>query len=97
MFPDTGLLAHWGLRLDAPEQHGDVERMLSGRTVTARSPGELYGSCAVSKDHFVADCRLGHGRAIVVADADFLDVDHVASSTNNLNALLAALATLEQK
>jgi len=97
MFPDTGLLAHWGLRLDAPERRGDVERKLGGRTITARSPGELQGRCAISADRFVAQCRLGRGRAIVVADADFLDTAHLSSSENNLSGLLSTLATLEQK
>lgn len=98
MFPDTGLLAHWGLRLDAPELRGTAVRRLGERKVLTISPGSLFGRCSISGDRFVADCRIGEGRAIVVADADFLDVDEAGGSTErNLGALLAQLALLEQK
>ena len=98
MFPDTGLLAHWGLRLDAPDERGAASRRLGNREVLAVSPGSLSGNCLIGSDGFVADCRIGKGRAVVVADADFLDVDEAGGSTErNLDALLAQLARLEQK
>jgi hypothetical protein len=97
MFPDTGLLAHWGLRLDAPERRGPSRRKLAGREVLTLSPGMLHGRCVTSRDQFVADCKLGKGRAIVVADADLLDVDEAGGSTaGNLQALLLQLAALER-
>lgn len=96
-FPDTGLLAHWGLRLEAPFEAGATERRLAGREVLTVSPGILRGRCAIGKDGFVADCRVGKGRAIVIADADFLDVDEAGGSTaRNLEALLEQLAVLER-
>jgi hypothetical protein len=95
-FADTGLLAHWGLSLEPPDQAGAHARRLAGREVLAVSPGRLRGRCAIGKDGFVADCRIGKGRAIVVADADFLDVDEAGGSTaRNLQALLQQLAALE--
>ena len=46
----------------------------------------------------VAECRIGNGRTIVVADADLLDVDWLGPGTgHNLDALVEELATLERK
>ena len=95
-FADTGLLAHWGLRLDALDEAGPKERKLGGSDVLAISPGSLSGACAVGSDGFVARCRIGRGRATVVADADFLNVDRLDGPTDrNLDALVAELAALE--
>jgi hypothetical protein len=91
MFMDTGLLAHWGLRLDAPERRGPQPRKLGGYDVLAVSPGRLSGSCEISPDAIAAYCTIGKGRATVVADADFLN------SEGNFDGLLAELARLEAK
>ena len=96
MFADTGLLAHWGLRLDSPERRGPSTTMLGRFTVLAISPGQLFGRCAISKDRIVADCRIGKGSAIVVADADFLGSDGLGdSAADNLDGLLEELDRLE--
>jgi hypothetical protein len=96
MFTDTGLLAHWGLRLDAPEQRGPERRKLGGYEVSASSPGALHGRCAISGDRLVAHCRLGKGKATIVADADLLNVDPGdRDSRHNLDALLVELANFE--
>jgi hypothetical protein len=95
-FADTGLLAHWGLRLDAPDEDGPKQLRLGSRQILAWSPGVLTGSCRIGKAGFVARCRIGKGQATVVADADFLNVDQLDGPTeNNLDALLAELAALE--
>lgn len=95
-FADTGLLAHWGLSLDARDE-GPKERRLGERTVLAASPGLLSGSCAISPDRFVARCRIGRGRATIIADADFLNVEQLdGHKDGNLDALLAELAALER-
>lgn len=95
-FADTGLLAHWGLSLDARDE-GPKERRLGERTVLAASPGLLSGSCAISPDRFVARCRIGRGRATIIADADFLNVEQLdGHKDDNLDALLAELAALER-
>jgi hypothetical protein len=98
MFMDTGLLAHWGLRLDAPDQRGPAERTLGGFKVATASPGELHGGCDIAGDRLVAHCRIGKGEATIVADADFIDVDHLdGPKEHNLDALLTELARLERK
>ena len=97
MFMDTGLLGHWNLRLDAPDQRGPALRRLAGREVLTASPGSLHGKCEVSADRLVASCRLGRGRATIVADADLLDVANLdGPKDNNLDAVLATLAELER-
>ncbi|MGE5562538.1 MAG: DUF4350 domain-containing protein [Bacillota bacterium] len=97
MFADTGLLAHWGLRLDSPERRGESEASLGRYKVLTLSPGQLSGGCAISNDRLEADCRIGKGRAIVLADADFLAGDRLGDdAAHNLDGLLEELARLEQ-
>src|SRR3954454_18849427 len=69
MFMDTGLLAHWGLRLDAPDPPRPKRLQRGGYHVGTASPGELSGNCPISKDRLVAHCRIGRGRATIIADA----------------------------
>jgi hypothetical protein len=96
MFTDTGLLAHWGLRLDAPDERGAKLGKLGGSDVLTVSPGSLYGGCAISADRLVARCRIGRGQATVVADADLLDTDQLGpKAKHNLDGLLRELAALE--
>jgi hypothetical protein len=98
-FSDTGLLSHWGLRLDAPEQSGPVERKLGGQAIVAASPGTLVSSQCRIEGGFVARCMIGKGRVTVVADADFLNVDGPGGidgpTGRNLGALVAELEALE--
>ena len=95
MFMDTGLLGHWGLRLDAPDTRSVQPRKLGGKDILTSSPGSLQGRCAISADRLVARCRIGKGRATVVADADLLDIDRLGSGgKRNLDGLLAELASL---
>lgn len=96
MFADTGLLMHWGLRLDAPDERGPVRRKLDGHDILAVSPGVLSGRCKIEADGFIAECRTGKGVAVVVADADFLNVDRLGSAAGqNIDGLVAALANLQ--
>ena len=90
MFMDTGLLAHWGLRLDAPDERGPQLRKLGGCEVLTVSPGSLSGKCDDQRaTGLVADCRIGRGRATIVADADLLDAGELGSgASHNLDALL---------
>lgn len=97
VFPDTGLLAHWGLRLEPPRRRGSAIRSLAGFDVLTVSPGVLTGSCAIGRDGFVAQCRIGRGDVLVVADVDLLDVQELGpGASSNLNAIAAELASLEQ-
>ena len=95
-FADTGLLAHWGLRLDAPDERGPRMQKLGGFRVLTQSPGRLSGRCDISGDRLVAHCRLGKGKATVVADADFLDAPKLGpAADHNFDGLLEELAQLE--
>ena len=98
MFMDTGLLAHWGLRLDAPDERGPRTGKLGDYEVLTASPGTLHGNCAVGEDGLAAHCSIGKGKATVVADADFLGVQHLDGPTaHNLDALLAELDRLDSE
>lgn len=96
-FADTGLLAHWGLRLESPARLGAATRTDDGVTIRTSGPGVLTAAapdCSASADHFIAHCRLGSGRATIIADADFLQPGN--SQRANLALLLIELARLEQ-
>jgi hypothetical protein len=96
MFADTGLLAHWGLRLDAPDRRAAVKARLGGYDVLTVSPGSLDGGCRISSDRLVARCRVGNGRATIVADADFLNLERFGpNARSNLDGLVQELASLE--
>jgi hypothetical protein len=97
-FADTGLLGHWGLRLDAPDRRGPASFEIGGRVVEAASPGSLVatgGNCRVTANRVIARCRIGEGQASVIADADFLDVERRGGKSGNLAALLSELERLE--
>ena len=97
MFMDTGLLQHWGVRLDGPDRRGPQVRRLGGKEILTVSPGYLKGACEIAGDGLVAHCRVGQGRATIVADADLLDISHLGErGANNLEALLAELADLQR-
>jgi len=96
MFMDTGLLAHWGMKLDAPDERGPQMRKLGGFDVTTLSPGRLSGKCRISSDAMLARCAIGSGQATIVADADLLDTAALGSgAAHNLDGVLQELAELE--
>ncbi len=81
------LLTRWGLSLDAPIGMVSelVSREIGGHSVRFLSPGRLTAqkpACTVDETGMVGDCRLGRGRAIVIADADFLHPDQWAGRGN---------------
>lgn len=86
MFGDTGLLQHWGLRLDAPDERGPVKARLGQRDIAFASPGRIVktgGGCAVSEPAILATCRIGNGHAVLVADADWLNDALLAAAGAN--------------
>jgi hypothetical protein len=94
-YADTGLLLHWGVRLDAPDSAGPKTVAVGRDEIETLSPGTLVATaanCAVLPPGLVADCTIGKGKAIVIADADFLDSNHRA----NLGFLLEELSLLER-
>jgi hypothetical protein len=96
MFMDTGLLRHWGLRLDSPDERGPEARRVGNYEVLADSPGALFGGCSITADRFVAHSRIGRGQATIVADADWLNAGGSGrNGGRNLDALLGELAAME--
>ena len=97
MFADTGLLGHWGLRLDAPDERGPVTADIAGRSIVTASPGTLHGDCRIEEGGLIAECVVSRGRAIVVADADLLNVESGnPGASGNLAALETLLSRLER-
>lgn len=82
-FADTGLLMHWGLRLRGPSPDSEA------------SVGELQatGSCKTVDSGLIARCKIGRGRATVIADADFVSID----SGDQVDPLMEELARLESR
>jgi len=98
MFMDTGLLAHWGLRLEGPDKRGPKRATVGGFDIVSVSPGVLSGRCPIGSGGLVADCAIGAGRARVIADADLLDIGELGSGArHNLDSVLAELAKLESR
>ena len=102
VFADTGLLLHWGLRLDAPDESGPKQSSIGGLDVLTASPGTLVrqsGDCRLADNGLLADCRVGSGRARIIADADFLNLGPTGldgPTDGNLPALTSQLATLSR-
>lgn len=77
--PLSPLLTHWGLALDADPAAGATARMIERDGVRWRirpgAPGRWRrtgGNCKIASAGLVADCAVGRGRAVLVADADLL-------------------------
>ncbi len=80
----TPLLDHWGLALDAPPglveaplsiSDGDqrLDLFSSGRF---RATTPATAQCLLRSDGRIAECAVGRGRVLIVADADWLDAVH---------------------
>lgn len=70
------LLAHWGLSLASPPT-GPVlaTRFIGDARIMFAAPGRFSrtnGRCRLSEEGLIADCRIGKGRALLIADADML-------------------------
>jgi hypothetical protein len=78
------LLAHWGLVLDLASA-GDSAHVLDGQNVVMVSAGRwtVPPGCS-APDPAMIDCRIGKGRAILIADADVLDA-RVMTATGSAN------------
>lgn len=92
------LLTHWGLELLSPAMtDAGPERTISvgqsGMAVAWAGQWRSRNSgCTVESENLVADCRIGKGHVLLVADADLLDerLWH-ASGVDNESALLGLL------
>ena len=82
-YADTGLLLHWGLRLDAPDVRG-LKAVRSGDVeLVFLSPGNLVkkgGACRLDLKDIMGKCAIGKGRSIILADADWLDVEAIKAA-----------------
>jgi len=76
------LFSHWGLELVLPmtDEQAVVLREVDGLSIRTQTPGEwlpktgkISATCAIASHRMLADCRVGKGRALLVADADLLD------------------------
>ncbi|HEX8669636.1 MAG TPA: Gldg family protein [Allosphingosinicella sp.] len=67
------LLAHWGLKLE-PWRSGRGPERLGDRRLAMESPGRFVSAgrgCRVERP-YLARCRPGSGRAVLIADADLM-------------------------
>ncbi len=71
------LLAHWGVDLDAPDRLAESRIVVrdSGQRLELLSPGRFRqrdSRCMLRAQGLIAECRIGRGHALLVADADLL-------------------------
>ncbi|MCW1381268.1 GldG family protein [Novosphingobium sp. KCTC 2891] len=82
------ILAHWGLELRFDEDQPPGLREIEGSTLPVnlaghfalRAGGAEGSRCRIVEAGFVADCAIGNGRALVVADAALLEPGDSAGS-----------------
>lgn len=73
------LLSHWGLELVSPAMNDDgpVQKIGIGQfSVAVAWAGQWQTrnpDCTIESDALVANCRIGKGQVLLVADADMLD------------------------
>jgi hypothetical protein len=76
------LFSHWGLELVLPmsDQQAIAMREVDGLNIRTQTPGEWLSkpgkataNCQIAAHRLLADCRVGRGRALLLADADLLD------------------------
>jgi ABC-type uncharacterized transport system len=76
------LFSHWGIELVLPmtDAQAVVLREVDGLSIRTQTPGEwlpkvgeVAVKCEIAPHKLLADCRVGKGRALLVADADLLD------------------------
>lgn len=80
--PAIGLLApiltHWGLALLPPERAGHVVRDVGVRRLAMVAPGRWTATnpdCRLAWDKLLAQCQIGRGEALLLADADLMRDD----------------------
>lgn len=82
------LFAHWGLELtlpvDAAHAQAAVEARFGENILKLKSPGawvvapsaaKVDADCRIARNPLLAECRVGKGQAVLVADADMLRSD----------------------
>ena len=98
------ILARWGLALEFDDTQGEDERVvtvgdiavpvrLAGRFVAAESGEDA--ECAIAGGGLLADCSVGEGRVLLLADAAILDTE--SDDENRRAAVESLLARLRKR
>lgn len=96
------ILAHWGLVLEFDEAQQPGERLadlpegrvpvnLPGRFRLTGKPGNAAPSCSLEAAGLLADCRVGAGHVVALADAALFEESRDASDAKGRVALLGNL------
>ena len=82
----TPLFTHWTLELVLPVDTGEdktVTRSVDGQTIRTTTPGEWVPvsgdagvKCELRAKSLLASCRVGSGKALLLADADLIATDY---------------------
>ncbi|MFM2098580.1 MAG: hypothetical protein RLZZ366_119 [Pseudomonadota bacterium] len=97
------LYSHWGIELNLTDTRAsEIQNVtLAGAPVAVVSPGRWVATgaaCAVAAGGHLADCQIGKGHALLVADADLLDERLWAESgVANDRAILGLLSRLDSR
>ncbi len=78
------LLNHWGMELTLPLDEAEpvVSRIVAEHSIDTATPGafvykdaaaQTTAPCRIKANGLLAQCDFGAGRAVVIADADFID------------------------
>jgi hypothetical protein len=89
------VLDHWGLSMESPAEANEAVLTIDGRAAVGAAMGHWASKskdCLVSADRRWVECRIGKGRAVLVADADLLDFDGIAGNEAAVDALIARVA-----
>ena len=94
------ILAHWGMRLEFDEEQpaGEREVAVEGAAIPVNLPGRLVllenaRKCVLLADGIAADCAIGRGHVLIVADAALLE-DPGTDSARRRRALERLIALL---
>lgn len=90
------ILGRWGLELQFDDRQPGGERETAGELAPVNLPGMFRrregghdADCAITADGLIARCRIGKGRAVLVADAAMLEASPSPQSRETaLSALL---------
>lgn len=106
----TPMFKHWGLELALPvsESAGEAAVKVGAYPLHLKSPGiwlpsegDRAASCSIRQDQLLAFCKVGKGRALLIADADLLHPDRwtdniIASGTTAwLDEIITAMRNTE--
>ncbi len=93
------ILDHWGLALEFAEDQpaGPQLRDIAGRMVPVRLAGRFAApppdaGCTLAGAGVLAECAIGAGRAVVLADAALLDLHHPPAEAGAALSLLLGRA-----